>query len=202
LQGKRFELIIYLSLAPVVLGVTLASVSDLNFSLTGLTAALGSALAQTLLNITSKRRMEQLGVNGSDAQFLMATWCFLASVPMYFLQPQQGNSHGPLSVQTLQCPIALGVTILAGTSYHIEYVLNFMFVPLVSPLAFSVTDIARRLTKIILGALFFHSALTVPNAVGVALSLCGVLWYSCLTFKSNQEQAARRKFVPLGTKFL
>jgi len=181
LHGQRFDPLIYLSLTPAVLGVALASVSDMNFTLSGLAAAVGSALAQTLLNVTSKRRMQQLKVNGPDALFIMATWCFLTSMPMYLLQRQQDTQDVPLFTPSMQLPAAVGVTILAGASYHIEYVLNFMFVPFVSPLAFSVTDIARRLTKIVLGALFFHTALTVPNLVGIVMSLAGVLWYSYMT---------------------
>jgi len=197
LRGKRFEPMIYLSLMPAVLGVTLASISDVKFSWGGLVAALGSALAQTLLNVTSKARLEQLEVSGPDAQFLMAAWCFLASIPMYLLS----NSDVPPWSQAMQCPVALGVTILSGAAYHIEYVLNFMFIPCVNPLAFSVTDIARRLTKIVLGACFFHTVLTVPNMVGIVMALGGVLWYSCLKFNGSQDQAGRRKLMRMSSRF-
>merc|ERR1719507_1443609 len=120
----------------------------------------------------------------------MACWCLCASIPMYMLQPQESSSGGNVFAEALTMPLGLGVMLLTGVAYHLEYVLNFMFVPYVSSLAFSVTDVARRLTKIILGALFFHTALTVSNFTGVVMSLGGVLWFSYLqyTLKESTSQ--------------
>ena len=63
-QGERFPVSIYLSLIPTVIGVALASASDVSFDPSGLIAAIGSAMAQTLLNVMSKKASEATGVNG------------------------------------------------------------------------------------------------------------------------------------------
>ena len=77
--------------------------------------------------------------------------------------------------RALTSPRAAGLIGAAGVAYHLEYSLNFSFVRLVPPLAFSVADVARRLAVILAGALIFRKALSTLNCVGVALSLGGVL---------------------------
>mmetsp|Transcript_93844 Transcript_93844/g.265469 ORF Transcript_93844/g.265469 Transcript_93844/m.265469 type:complete len:327 (-) Transcript_93844:33-1013(-) len=188
LQGQRFSPIMYISLLPTVLGVALASASDSDFSLCGLVAALGSALAQTMLNITSKRRLQELRVTGRLGQFLMVSCCLVTALPLYLLQPAEvlGTDGHEIFSRAVHMPRAAAVLVLGGVAYHIEYMLNFMFMPFVSPLAFSITDIARRLTIIVAGAVFFHKALTVLNVLGILLALGGVLWYSYLSTVHGQ----------------
>lgn len=183
LQGQHFAPIVYASLLPTVLGVALASASDLDFSLGGLVAALGSALAQALLNIISKRQLKELRVSGREAQFLMASCCMVAALPVYALHPAQLSDADDREVfaHAAHVPRAGAILLLGGVAYHIEYMLNFMFIPFVSPLAFSITDIARRLTIIIAGAILFSKALTTLNVLGITLALGGVLWYTCLS---------------------
>lgn len=182
LQGHRFPPIVYASLMPTVVGVALASASDLDFSLVGLVAALGSALAQTLLNITSKHLLKELQVSGRQAQFLMASFCGVAALPLYLWEPTHPEDLGKRAAFA-HAASGLGagaIMLLAGVAYHIEYTLNFMYMPFVSPLAFSITDIARRLTIIVAGAILFSKELTTLNVLGILLALGGVLWYSWL----------------------
>mmetsp|Transcript_19331 Transcript_19331/g.58094 ORF Transcript_19331/g.58094 Transcript_19331/m.58094 type:complete len:335 (+) Transcript_19331:206-1210(+) len=182
MQGQYFPAIVYASLMPTVLGVALASASDLDFSLAGLVAALGSALSQTLLNITSKRLLKELHVSGRQAQFLMASCCAVAALPLYLLNSERApvEGKGTVLAHVASVPWSGAILVLAGVAYHVEYMLNFMFMPFVSPLAFSITDIARRLTIIVAGAIFFSKDLTALNVIGILLALGGVLWYSVL----------------------
>ena len=43
----------------------------------------------------------------------------------------------------------------ATVSYFLEYGTNFVFLPLVSPVAFSITDIVRRVSTIGINAILF-----------------------------------------------
>ena len=72
----------------------------------------------------------------------------------------------------------LSLMVAAALAYHIEYALNFVFVAYVSPVAFSVCDIARRIAVIIMGAILFNKILTQQNWLGIIIALGGVLWYS------------------------
>lgn len=152
LQGQNFPLLIYISLLPICLGVALASVSDLNFSLPGLIAALVSALAQTCMNISIKSVGATTGYSGPKAFLGMAIVCTLATFPViYGSSIVQGSSVGPIDLlieawsKTIEGDLwPVQLLVVAAFAYHCEYALNFVFVGFVSSVAFSVSDIARR----------------------------------------------------------
>ena len=87
---------------------------------------------------------------------------------------------------------AFGLVLASGLAYHSEYTLNFSYVRLVSPLAFSVTDVARRLAIIVTGALLFRKPLTPLNATGVLLSLGGVVCFLAATSEGRAVKRPRR----------
>ena len=178
LRGERFPLAVYLTLLPTIVGVALASLSDSEFSMAGLLAAVGSTCAQTALNLTSKQALSRLGLNGSKGQCLLTCNCALAAVPLCLVanrgSPGGSTTPGGLTGSPSRTTVLLAA---AGMAYHAEYSLNFAFVRLVSPLAFSVTDVARRLAIILTGAALFRKQLSRTNGMGVGLALGGVLCF-------------------------
>ena len=79
------------------------------------------------------------------------------------------------------------------SSKHSEYTLNFTFVRLVSPLAFAITDVARRLAIIVVGAAIFRKRLTPLNGAGVALALGGVLCFLAATSEAPRKRHRHAK---------
>ncbi|CAJ1376866.1 unnamed protein product [Effrenium voratum] len=172
LRGQRFETSIYLSLVPVCLGVSLASATDVECSLEGILCALGSSLAQTWLNITSKEKIQTLKLSGMEAFTVMATVCAGLSIPLLAVSYAKDKGDGIvtacLSLSQKPCYTSFKVIAMAAFAYHVEYTLNFLFVALCNPLAFSVTDIVRRLGTICCGAVLFNKPMTLTNGSGVA----------------------------------
>jgi len=181
LRGEAFPPAIFVTLIPTILGVALASFSDADYSIGGLLAALGSAIAQTGLNLTSKQALSRLQLSGAEGQCLLTCCCALASLPLSALHNHIATANTtPTQAAADSSPSAWRVAMLivaAGLAYHAEYSLNFAFVRWVSPLAFSVADVARRLAIILTGAALFHKPLTSLNLLGVALALGGVLCF-------------------------
>jgi len=199
-RGQHFGLEIYASLLPICAGVSIASATDVDCSVFGLTCALGSSLAQTLLNITSKERIESLKLSGMEAFTVMATTCTVFSVPLLLVSYSQDTGNGMLSA-VFNSPdgvpfAALQVVIMAAFAYHVEYTLNFLFVALCSPLAFSVTDIVRRLGTICCGALLFHKPMTPLNGMGVVISLLGVGTYTTVSKRAAARVRSESKEWP------
>ena len=75
LRGDRISVLVLASLVPTVAGVALASLSDSEYSVIGLAAACGSAVAQTALNITSKQKLSSLSLSGAQGRCVLATIC-------------------------------------------------------------------------------------------------------------------------------
>jgi drug/metabolite transporter (DMT)-like permease len=208
MRGQSFPFLTYVSLIPICAGVALASASDMNFSTLGLVAALISALAQTLMNLSIKSIRTSTGMSGSTAFFGMTVVSTLVILPIAIAHSvleangdgQFGRSSYSNIMETYEQYRAgntwpLILVAAAALAYHIEYALNFVFVAYVSPVAFSVSDIARRIAIIITGATLFNKVLTQSNWLGIIIALSGVLWYSYL----ESQPAAQNKTAPKAT---
>jgi hypothetical protein len=173
-----------LSLVPIALGISAASWNSPTFESLGFIAAVISATAQSALNVTSKRAMTKTGVTGVAAQRVMvAVGLVIASVVTLLQQHQQMRSSAARDPSEKNVVKESGLppwlTIAAVTSYHLEYILSFMFVRLVEPITFGTCDAIRRLAIIITGrGLFGGPPLKRYNIFGVALALLGALSYS------------------------
>ena len=196
LGGQKFPIMIYLSLIPICLGVALASGSDLDFTVYGLVAAFVSAIAQTLMNISIKSVRGKIGYSGLKAFMGMTIVCTVMTALVILADLVQLNFNQPTSVlvqpksiQIMQSvfndagagsfwPVQL--VLLSALAYHLEYMLNFMFVGYVNSVMFSVSDIVRRISIILVGAVVFNKVLTGTNWAGIGVALGGVLWYSYL----------------------
>ena len=79
------------------------------------------------------------------------------------------------------------IPLLVGAvcSYHVEYVLSFLFLSLVKPITYGTCDAIRRLGIIISGRqMFGGEAFSMINYSGIGLALIGALGYSIISSKS------------------
>ena len=182
-----------LSLLPIAFGIGAASWNAPTFELVGFLAAMASAIAQSALNVSSKRVMQKTGVTGPAAQRVMVTVGLVLTVVMtivrhihmqFLTHPLDGQStrqaYGPTKDKTILQPTPpLWLSFMAAAAYHVEYSLSFMFVSLVQPITYGACDAVRRLCIILSGrAMFGGAPLTRVNLLGIALALLGALAYS------------------------
>ena len=117
-----------------------------------------STLAQSALNVSSKKAIVKTGVRGADAQRAMVSvGLVLAVVNTVVKSLRSGNNRGTSSSSSPEEP-ALPPAWLGGAAvlaYHIEYVLSFMFVRLVQPITYGTSDAMRRLSIILSGQVMF-----------------------------------------------
>ena len=205
--GQKFPILIYISLIPICFGVGLACFGDLNFTITGFIAGLVSALSQTFMNISIKTIRNKTGYSGMKSFLGMTILSSLITFPFMLandtIQTNNNNSNidtttlTPTSIEKLinvfilffttrnKWPLIL--TLIASLAYYIEYVLNFIFVSYVNNVTFSVCDITRRISIIIIGSIVFNKKLTIMNWIGIIIALCGVLWYTYLENERNNQ---------------
>jgi hypothetical protein len=173
------------SLLPIAIGIAAASWNSPTFETIGFLAAVTSATAQSALNVTSKRAMMKTGVTGSAAQRVMVAVGLVITIVVTLTQvlttrysKDSSTSDDNAVVQAESGPPAW-LTAFAASSYHLEYMLSFMFVRLVEPITYGTCDAIRRLAIIISGRGFFGGPpLTRYNIIGVALALLGALGFS------------------------
>ena len=159
-----------------------------------------SALAQTLMNIMVKGIQKEHNYSGVQSFMGMTIVC---TVLAYTLVVFQVNDDQKLSsTATLKNVMddfqngetwPLYLTLLASLAYFIEYALNFVFSGFVSNVSFSVSDIARRICIICIGAAMFNKTLTRLNWIGIVIAISGVLWYTYLNDQETKQKAAAMK---------
>lgn len=166
-----------LSLIPIALGIAAASWNSPNFEAWGFMAAMISCVAQSGLNVSSKRAMMKTGLTGAHAQRAMVAVGFVIVMAMSFIQNASSSSSDVEVSKSLPPPNWLSA--MAILAYHVEYVLSFMFVKLVAPITYGACDAIRRLAIIITGQwMFGGKPFSSLNYVGMGLALLGALGYS------------------------
>lgn len=82
---EQHSMIVYLSLIPTIIGVVIASFSELSFDAIGLVSALFSTCLQAVQNIYSKKTLKHLEIHHIALLSVLSklSWCLL--VPFWFL---------------------------------------------------------------------------------------------------------------------
>lgn len=148
LLGQTFALPVYLSLLPIIGGVSLASLKELSFSWMAFGNAMGSNTASALRGIMGKKQMgKPVGENMTPAN-LYAT---LTIIAFCFLTPMALLAEGAKVKPAWNAALAagatskgLGATILAsGLFYYLYNEVAFLALDSVNPVTVSFVACAR-----------------------------------------------------------
>ena len=184
LKGDSYPISIYLSLLPTVGGVVIASGSDVSFTWLGMTAAVVSVVAQTVMAIIGKERIKLTGLSSWRAFAVTTTVCTLLVVPLQLLSmATAGDSErrSPFAeCWAMESLLPLRLFGMAALGFFLEFALQFAFVALVSPLTFSVADIGRRIGVIATGTFLFGKAMDGTSVMGIAIAVLGISCYTAL----------------------
>ena len=181
-HGERFSLGIIGSLALTVIGVSIAvsgaaGVGGEELAPSDLLAPLGSAVAQTALNLRSKVAAQRTGADASTALLCMMITCAALTVPMFIVAGHAADLNAACAAGGGAGTLAT-ISLAAGGAYFAEYGLNFALIARVEPVTFSIADIARRAATIAFGAVVVDQSVTTNKAVGVSLAFLGAILYS------------------------
>ena len=178
------------SLVPIVVGVSVASATDVSFSWVGCVAALGSNLASTARNVYSKQVMS--GVRGNiDSVSLLTVvngLAFLMLLPFLALVDGASLVAGGWAAIEPVAPLALLSAVLLQLYQQVSY--NIL--SKVSAVTHSVANCVKRVVVIVAAVIFFRHPVSPLNAIGTGLALGGVFLYS-QTKLAERTRAARAK---------
>jgi len=190
------------SLVPIVVGVALASTSELTFNWTGFLAALGSNITFQSRNVLSKKFMlkgssyvlfhtrildyltrfhtstcaGKAGLDNINLFSILTIMSFLILAPIAILV--EGVIVTPQAVQTLQAEGMLVKAIVASVSFHAYQQISYLILQRVTPVTHSVGNCVKRVVVIVASVIAFNATVSKQNAFGTALALFGVFLYS------------------------
>ena len=87
----------YISVAPVILGVALTSITEAEFSMVGLIAVLTSTAAQALQSVGSKRLLRERDIGKTELFAMAALHALLMLLPLSLLLDSWRIARAPLS---------------------------------------------------------------------------------------------------------
>ncbi|KAL6349921.1 hypothetical protein AAG906_002028 [Vitis piasezkii] len=184
--GHQIPFPLWLSLAPVVFGVSMASLTELSFNWTGFISAMVANFAFTYRSLYLKKAM-----TGMDSANVCA---YTAMIALVFCFPPALLIDGPQLMQhgfrdaIAKVGLAKLVSDLfwVGLFFHLDNQLAVSTLERVSPLTHAVGSVLKRVVVIVLSTIVFGNKITTQTAIGTAIAITGVAIYSLI--RANMEE--------------
>jgi len=176
---------VYLSLVPIIAGVSLASLKELTFSWVSFIAGTGSAVTSAAKAILSKKVLDgkPLGENLTPANMfaILSILGFIAIAPVsLILEPPK------VAAAAWGAALAKGYTnfqlikllSVSGFLYYIYNEVAFLALAEVAPVTHAVTNTVKRVVIILASILVFKTTITPLGALGSGITIIGALLYA------------------------
>lgn len=191
LLGERQSAKIYASLFPIIIGVFIATATELQFDTLGLCSSLLSTGIFAFLNVLAKKVFEETGMHPINllamnsqlaSVFLFPFWVFTDANKMWF------NVNSANLSRQQQSPDLHFLLLLcfSGLCSFFQNLCAFLLIHQLSTLSYAVTNTAKRILVIILSLLTLRNPVTPLNVCGMLLSTFGVFIYNRI---KNGEKA-------------
>ena len=183
LYGKTVSLNKWLCLIPVIGGVILASVKELDFAWSALiTASMANLFAAFKAN-ENKRLMESAGLKDRlesvGNQFALTTaLAFLISLP--FMIVKEGAKWGDFCQMCKTTPALWNNLLASGMYFYLYNELATMTIKRTSATTASVANTAKRVIVIVGSAMVFGESLDPMKMLGCSIGIGGVFLYSLM----------------------
>eukprot|EP00244_Chara_vulgaris_P014306 TRINITY_DN8873_c0_g1_i2.p1 TRINITY_DN8873_c0_g1~~TRINITY_DN8873_c0_g1_i2.p1 ORF type:complete len:346 (-),score=71.57 TRINITY_DN8873_c0_g1_i2:154-1092(-) len=187
--GEKFTLPVYLSLLPIVVGCSIAALTELTFNAAGFWGAMISNIAFVFRNVFSKINLNNFkeidGIN---------LYAMISIVSLVYLTPLALFVEGPAawSAGWNSAALQMGAQqlawwiVLQSIFYHLYNQVSYMALDNISPLTFSVGNTMKRVVVIISSIIAFHTKVLPLNALGSAIAILGTFIYSQAKAQSDK----------------
>uniref|UniRef100_A0A7N0UBA1 Sugar phosphate transporter domain-containing protein n=1 Tax=Kalanchoe fedtschenkoi TaxID=63787 RepID=A0A7N0UBA1_KALFE len=194
LMGHHIPFSLWLSLAPVVIGVSMASLTELSFNWTGFISAMISNGAFTYRSLYSKKAM-----TGMDSTNVYA---YISIIALFFCLPPAILIEGPKLMQYGFADAIAKVGLYKflsdlfwiGMFYHLYNQLATNTLERVAPLTHAVGNVLKRVFVIGFSIVVFGNKISTQTGIGTAIAIAGVAMYSLI--KANIEEKKRKAAAP------
>ena len=184
LYKQRVSRPVLFALSIVCLGVAIATVTDLNANFIGTVFALSGTAVTSVYYILVGQKQKELDLNALQLLYHKAP---LAVIGLFFLIPVFDNVHELITYKwTHDATRDIIVSSLFALVLNIS---TFATVGKTSALAFTIVGHLKTVGVFFFGYILFQSAVTTKNAIGISVTIGGVVFYSFLKLKEQQRPA-------------
>ncbi|PKU75604.1 phosphoenolpyruvate/phosphate translocator 2, chloroplastic [Dendrobium catenatum] len=178
--GEQPSVWVLFSLAPIVGGVALASMTEASFNWAGFWSAMASNLTFQSRNVLSKKVMvkREESLDNINLFSIITIMSLLLLAPVTFFV--EGVKFTPSYLQSagLNLKQIYVRSLIAGLCFHAYQQVSYMILSRVSPVTHSVGNCVKRVVVIVTSVLFFRTPVSPINSIGTGIALAGVFLYS------------------------
>ncbi|KAJ1420934.1 Triose phosphate/phosphoenolpyruvate translocator [Sesbania bispinosa] len=194
--GDRYPIQVWLSILPIVLGCSLAAVTEVSFNVQGLWGALISNVGFVLRNIYSKRSLQSFKeVDGLNLYGWITIISLLYLFPVaIFVEGSQWIPGYYKAIEAIGKPSTFYIWVLvSGVFYHLYNQSSYQALDEISPLTFSVGNTMKRVVVIVSSVLVFRNPVRPLNGLGSAIAILGTFLYSQATSAKKAKKIEGEK---------
>ncbi|GIY59759.1 solute carrier family 35 member E1 homolog [Caerostris extrusa] len=179
---------VYFSLIPIVIGVLIATASEISFNMIGLISALLATMGFSLQHTFSKKVLCETNIHHLRLLHVLARLAFMFFLPVWFIYDFRKILHDDDLFQQKDSFTILFLLFTDGLCNFAQNIVAFSLISLVSPLTYSVCNTAKRISVIAVSLILLGNPVTATNFFGMMLAIFGVLLYNKAKYDANQEK--------------
>ncbi|XP_077550425.1 solute carrier family 35 member E1 homolog [Haemaphysalis longicornis] len=187
---------VYMSLLPIIVGVMVATMTEISFDMTGLISALVSTIGFSLQNIYTKKVIRDTNLHYLRLLHTFARLALIFFIPVWLLVDARRFSKDTSLFKQSDGFTILLLLFVDGALNFAQNLVAFTVLNMVSPLTYSVCNATKRISVITVSLLLLHNPVTPLNVLGMLTAVLGVLCYNKAKYDANK---AARKALPLSS---
>jgi solute carrier family 35 protein E1 len=179
LMREKYSFRVWCSLLPIVCGVAIATVTELQFNWMGMTSSLFATALFSLQNIYSKKVLKETRMHHLRLLYLISRSAFAMLLPVWLIFDVRGMASDEALVKTHANPLLTFILLLLSACIMFgQNIVAFTVISLLTPLSYAVANAAKRIFVIIFSLVTLKNPVTYVNLFGMGVSCCGVWVYN------------------------
>lgn len=180
LFGVRHSWVVYFSLLPIVLGVAIATVTEISFDIVGLLSALMATAGFAIITVYSKKALKDTGMHHLRLLHKLGSMAAIMFLPIWLLVDAP-KIPGELNTDVIT------LLVVDGALHWMQNLLAFTLLKLVTPLTYAVANVTKRIAVITVSLLLLKNPVTWTNMGGMMMAILGVFCYNRAKYRENLE---------------
>lgn len=176
IMKERQTFTVYMSLVPIIVGVLIATLTEISFDMIGLVSALVSTLGFSLQNIFSKKVLRETKIHHLRLLHILGRLAFFLFLPVWIYSDMFSVLKHP-SIMNLDYRV-ISLLVMDGVLNWLQNILAFSVLSLVTPLTYAVASASKRIFVIAISLFILGNPVTWWNIFGMVMACCGVLCYN------------------------
>ncbi|KAI8054501.1 triose-phosphate transporter family-domain-containing protein [Syncephalis plumigaleata] len=188
--GRTYSAMTFLSLVPLILGISLATFGEYNYTALGFfLTVLGAVLAAIKTIVTNRVQVGGLKLHPLDLLLRMSPLACIQTVIYAFI-----TGESTALAQFISTEMNWRVAVILSVNGMIAFMLNvvsFTANKKTSALTMTVAGNVKQVLSIVMAVFLFNLTITGINALGIAITLLGGAWYTAIEYQEKQRKVQK-----------